>query len=88
MEWINIKDKLPETGKEIKYIDSDGYEGITYLCPCCKKEWRCPITGSGVFIDVIKWQYLEFVVYSDDISGIVEQTKDKIIFLGGKRYDE
>lgn len=57
--YTMLSECKPEPNKEIKYIDSDNNTGFAYLCPCCLNEWRCPITGSGLLIDVVQWKYYE-----------------------------
>ena len=56
-KWHKYPDEIPEPKKDLKHIDSDGHEGYCYLCGCCKKEWRCAVSGGGLMIDVIKWRY-------------------------------
>ena len=59
-DWINVIDKLPEKGKDIEYIDSNGRKGHAFRCACHNlncKEWRCSITGYGLIVDVVKWKY-------------------------------
>ena len=58
-KWYNYPDKIPEPKKTLKVIHSNGYEGYAFLCGCCKKEWRCVVSGGGLAIDVIKWRYDE-----------------------------
>lgn len=57
--YINIQDMKPEPNRDIEYIDFDGNKGICYLCSCCLDEWRCPITGGYLLINVVKWRYYE-----------------------------
>lgn len=56
--WNDIRDLKPEPNIDIEYINSDGRHGFAYLCPCCKNEWRCIVSGSGLLIDVKKWKYV------------------------------
>ena len=52
--------KLPEKGKEIRATLSDGTEYTLYRCNCSNPdcpEWRCPITGAMLMVDVVKWKY-------------------------------
>jgi len=55
-DYIMLKDKKPERGKDIEYIDSNGNHGYAFLSQRCD-EWRCIITGFGLIIDVVKWRY-------------------------------
>lgn len=57
----NIKDNLPEKGKDIIGYDSENNEYFIFRCNCkvdnCM-EWRCSITGLPVLINIIKWKYI------------------------------
>lgn len=56
------KFELPIKGKDVIATLSDGREISTYRCNCSNPnctEWKCPITGSGLMIDVVKWRYDE-----------------------------
>lgn len=56
-EYILFKDQKPTPGIEIKYIDSNGNHGYTYLCTRCQNCWRCTISGGELMIEVVKWKY-------------------------------
>ena len=56
-EWIYVKDKLPKAGINVEAISTDGDRCYVYLCKNCKDEWRDPITGGLILIDVLKWKY-------------------------------
>lgn len=61
---ILIKDKLPEKGKNIIAICSDGEKREVYRCSCHNpncREWRCSLTGYGLMINVRKWQYVSVI---------------------------
>jgi hypothetical protein len=60
-EFIYIKDKLPEKGKDIVAIDSKGNKHFCFRCTCPNTnctEWRCSITGFAILIDVVSWRYV------------------------------
>lgn len=60
MDYINIKEKLPEKGKDVQYIDINGDTGYAFRCNCHNpdcKEWRDVITGYHMMINVVKWKY-------------------------------
>jgi hypothetical protein len=60
-KFIFIKEQLPEKGKEIVAIDSNGNKHFCFRCACKNDnctEWRCSITGFALLIDVVKWQYV------------------------------
>ena len=57
---IKITEKLPEKAKDLVVIDSDGNKHWCYRCSCKSEncmEFRCPITGSMIMIDVVEWEY-------------------------------
>ena len=57
---IKITEKLPEKAKDLVVIDSDGNKYWCYRCACKSEncmEFRCPITGSMIMIDVVEWEY-------------------------------
>ena len=53
--------ELPIKGKEIKGIDSNGNIHYCFRCNCrdpyCN-EWRCSITGCGLIVNIVEWEYL------------------------------
>lgn len=59
-EYKSIKDELPEKGKDIIGLDEDGNTYYCFRCNCPNPnctEWRCSITGFGLIINIVKWQY-------------------------------
>ena len=59
-EFISIKDQLPEKGKDIIGIDKNGDRHYCFRCACLNEnciEWRCSLTGYGLFVDIRKWIY-------------------------------
>jgi hypothetical protein len=57
---IKITENLPEKAKDLVVIDSNGNKHWCYRCACKNEkcmEFRCPITGSMIMIDVIEWEY-------------------------------
>ena len=46
MEFISVKDRLPEPNIEVKIKWKDGSESYAYLCSVCKNEFMDSITGS------------------------------------------
>ena len=59
-EFISIEKQLPEKGKDIIGIDKFGNKHYCFRCNCHNfdcKEYRCSLTGSGLFIDIVKWKY-------------------------------
>lgn len=58
-EYTSVEVSLPEPRRDIYYVDDKGNTGSAYLCPCCKKEWRCCITGGGLLINVVSWRYVD-----------------------------
>lgn len=62
MEMINdlilISDQMPEKGRNIIGYDEEGEKHYCYRnkCKCCD-DWRCSITGYGLLINIVKWQY-------------------------------
>ncbi len=77
MTWIKLSKQKPESNVNIEYKDSNGNVGTAYLCPFCLNEWRCPITGGGMLIDVIEWRYLEKEALNDMYD---KKEKNKINF--------
>ena len=60
MDYIDIKERLPEKGKNIIGISTDGEKRYVYRCACHNpncNEWRCSLTGFGMIIKIIKWKY-------------------------------
>ena len=60
-QFILIKDQLPEKGKKIIAICTNGDVCEVHRCNCHNencKEWRCSLTGYGMFINVEKWKYI------------------------------
>jgi len=82
-QWFNYPEHTPEPNKDLHIIDSEGYEGYAYLCGCCKKEWRCVVSGGGLAIDVIKWRYCD-----DTEKYSTEQMKEKMIIGQKVRIDD
>lgn len=61
-EFISIKEQLPEKGKDIIAICTDGETREVFRCACGNqncKEWRCSIIGSGLMVEVESWKYVE-----------------------------
>lgn len=59
----NIKHKLPKKGKDIVGIDEQGKKSYIFRCNCHNPycmEWRCSLTGLGVFKKIIKWRYIKY----------------------------
>ena len=59
-EIFNIEDKLPEKGTDIIGYDPNGDKHYCFRCNCHNincMEWRCQITGGGLLIKVVKWEY-------------------------------
>ena len=57
---IKITENLPEKAKDLVVIDSNGNKHWCYRCACKSEncmDFRCPITGSMIMIDVIEWEY-------------------------------
>lgn len=55
-----IKNELPEKGKDIIGYTSDGEKKYLFRCNCHNpdcKEWRCSLTGMGMIIKIIEWEY-------------------------------
>lgn len=59
--FIDIKDQLPEKGKDIIAIDENDNTHYCFKCACPNpkcNEYRCSITGGALmFLDIIKWKY-------------------------------
>ena len=56
-----MKEKLPEAGKAVIALDSDGNRHEVYRCghaPDCET-WKCSITGGSMMIEVVEWTYNE-----------------------------
>ena len=56
------KMELPIKGKEIKGIDSEGNIHYCFRCNCSDpycNEWRCSITGCGLIVKIVEWEYIE-----------------------------
>ena len=56
----NIKDELPEKGKDIIGITPYGEKKYVYRCNCYNPnctEWRCSLTGYGLIIRIVEWEY-------------------------------
>lgn len=54
--------KLPEKGKDIKATLKDGSETTIFRCNCKNDkctEWRCPITGFALMVNVVSWVYVD-----------------------------
>ena len=53
--------ELPIKGKDIEGITSNGEKVYCFRCDCqdpyCS-EWRCSITGCGLIVKIVKWEYL------------------------------
>ena len=58
MEFISVKDRLPEPNIEVKIKWKDGSESYAYLCSVCKNEFMDSITGSPLADFPIMWQPL------------------------------
>ncbi len=55
-----IENGYPEKGKDIIGIDGNGNKHYCFRCACHNKnciEWRCSITGFGLMINIIEWEY-------------------------------
>lgn len=61
-EFIDIKNELPEKGKDIIGVTSDGDIKYCFRCNChvhnCK-DWRDSTTGFGLIVNIIKWKYIK-----------------------------
>jgi len=56
----NVKDILPEKGRDIIGYTSTGEKKFLFRCNCSNdkcKEWRCSLTGMGMIVNIIKWKY-------------------------------
>lgn len=56
-----LKEQLPEKGRDIIGIDENGDKYYCFRCACGNidcKEWRCSLTGYGLLISIIKWEYI------------------------------
>ena len=56
-----IIDELPEKNKDIIGYDKNGREYFVFRCNCQNPnciEWRCSITGFGVMVTIIEWEYI------------------------------
>ena len=54
--------KLPIKGKDVIALSPDGTKHFIFICACKNEncsEWRCSITGHGIMVDVVSWEYLE-----------------------------
>lgn len=56
--WISLDKEFPKDSREVKIKFEDGSEAYAYLCPCCKSEFRCPVTGSSFANKPILWRLL------------------------------
>ncbi len=59
-EYTLVTEKLPEKGKDVIAIDSKGDKHYCYRCACKSEnctEWREPITGSAIWVNIVKWKY-------------------------------
>jgi hypothetical protein len=55
-----VKDELPRKGKDIIGYTSDGEKHYVFRCNCYNPnctEWRCSITGFGMMLKIVKWEY-------------------------------
>ena len=61
--------ELPIKGKDIEGITSNGEKVYCFRCNCqdpyCA-EWRCSITGCGLIVKIVKWEYLEQIAKQED----------------------
>lgn len=60
-KYKSITDELPKKGVEVEILTECCNKNYVYRCNCKNEncnDWRCPITGSVVFVDVKKWKYL------------------------------
>lgn len=56
----NIEKELPEKGKDIIGFTSDGEKKYVFRCNCNNpkcKEWRCSLTGMGMIVEIVQWEY-------------------------------
>jgi len=61
-EFINIKDQLPEKGKDIIGVDNNGDISYCFRCNCHNPnctEWRESLSGYGLIVNIVKWKYVE-----------------------------
>lgn len=54
-DFKSISDELPEIGRDIIGLTKDYEFKVTYLGKY--NEWKCPITGGGLLVDIVKWKY-------------------------------
>lgn len=53
---------LSEKGKDVIATLEDGSTRTVFRCNCWNKkcrEWRCSVTGAGIILDVVKWEYAD-----------------------------
>ncbi len=66
---INGKDDLPPPGKTVLVCEvGSGYQTHAYLCPCCKNEWRSPVMGGMLLVNVVMWMEDETSTEAQEIS--------------------
>jgi hypothetical protein len=60
-EFISIKKQLPEKGKDLIAICTDGEKREVFKCACHNPNclgWRCSLSGSLMIIKVKTWKYV------------------------------
>jgi len=61
-DFIDIKEQLPDKGKDIIGILPNGEKRYCFRCNChvnnCH-EWRDSITGFGLMVEIVKWKYVK-----------------------------
>ena len=58
--YILLEDQIQDKGKDLIVIDSNDHVQYVFRCACKRDtcmEFRCSITGSSLWINVIKWKY-------------------------------
>jgi hypothetical protein len=54
-------EEYPIKGKDVNGIDSNGNIHYCFRCNCRDPycfEWRCSITGCGLMVDIVEWEYV------------------------------
>lgn len=61
MGYIEIDKQIPQKGKDIIAIDSEGIKHNCFRCNCSLancNEYRCSITGYLLIFKIVKWEYV------------------------------
>ena len=60
MKMKKTKDELPRKGRDIIGYTSNGEKKYVFRCNCHNPnctEWRCSITGYGLMVKIVEWEY-------------------------------